>query len=72
MEKTKNTIIVTYTDGNRCVYPKDNFFHEGMEIDVLIKFLCKLRCVANVAWAHNGKIRGSRRGRGYQLNTGRV
>lgn len=66
MEKAKNTIIVTYTDGNRCVYPKDNFFHDGVEDNETIKFLCKLRCVAKVAWAHKGKIYGIREGRGYR------
>ena len=77
MEKAKNTIIVTYVDGTRCVYPKENFFHEGVEGNETLKFLCKLRCVATVAWAHKGKIYGIREGRGYRLYkelvyTGRV
>ncbi len=66
MEKVKNTIIVTYVDGARCVYPKENFFHVFVEDNEDIKFLCKLRCVASVAWAHKGKIYGIREGRGYR------
>lgn len=67
MEKAKNTIIISYTDGTRCTYSKENFFRDGVKDSDLIKFLCKLHCVASVAWAHKGKIYGIREGRGYRL-----